>query len=81
MIFLPKITTVRPKCVSWRFNQEWRSIGADTVCDQNLNVLLVKQEPINSEKGFFEFIIFTGPGRVLQSGNIETGLRSKIDKC
>ena len=29
--FSPKMTYVRPKCVPWRSNQEWRSIGADTV--------------------------------------------------
>ena len=29
--FLPKMTYVRPKCVPWRSNQEWSSIGADTV--------------------------------------------------
>ena len=26
------MTIVRPKCVSWRSNQEWRSIGVDSVC-------------------------------------------------
>ena len=31
--FSPKLTIVRPKCVSWRSNQEWRSIGMDTVFD------------------------------------------------
>ena len=29
--FSSKMTNVRPKCVSWRSNQEWRSIGAATV--------------------------------------------------
>ena len=29
--FSPKLTIVRPKCVSWRSNQEWHSICADTV--------------------------------------------------
>ena len=29
--FLPKMTYVRPKCVPWRSNQEWRSICAVTV--------------------------------------------------
>ena len=29
--FLLKWTRVHPKCVSWRSNQEWHSIGADTV--------------------------------------------------
>ena len=28
---LPKITTVSPKCASWRSNQEWRSISTNTV--------------------------------------------------
>ena len=28
---LSKITTVCPKCASWRSNQEWRTIGADKV--------------------------------------------------
>ena len=30
--FSPKLTVVCPKCVSWRSNQEWPSICADTVC-------------------------------------------------
>ena len=30
--FLPKLAIVCPKCVSWRSNQEWPSICADTVC-------------------------------------------------
>ena len=29
--FSPKFTIVPSKCVSWRSNQEWRSIGAGTV--------------------------------------------------
>ena len=29
--FSQKLTIVRPKCVSWRSNQEWHSNGADTV--------------------------------------------------
>ena len=29
---LPKTTIVCPKCAPWRSNQEWRSIGANTVC-------------------------------------------------
>ena len=29
--FSPKLTKVRPKSVSWRSNQEWPSICADTV--------------------------------------------------
>jgi len=28
---LSKMTIVCPKCASWRSNQEWHSIGADTV--------------------------------------------------
>ena len=37
--FSPKMTYVRPKCVPWRSNQEWRSIGADTVVILNLHML------------------------------------------
>ena len=30
---LPKITIVYLKCVSWRYNLEWRSISTNTVLD------------------------------------------------
>ena len=36
--FSPKLTKVRPKSVSWRSNQEWPSICADTVYNFGIDI-------------------------------------------
>ena len=36
------MTYVAPKCVPWHSNQEWRSIGADTVFKKQWHVLRAK---------------------------------------
>ena len=43
--FSPKMTYVRQKCVPWRSNQEWRSIGADTVY-REIQTNLAKITPV-----------------------------------
>ena len=50
---LTKMATVCPKCVSWRCNQVWRSIGVDTV--NYINVFFAVFLPFKTPLSFFSF--------------------------